>query len=157
MVLIVVAHVECDPIDRAVITERLLLGIERVMLRHPARTDGMQPDRKEKRTGEIPEAAPAAKIDDADIVGGGAEHVHYCPAAPHRDGPQTQWTRQLEKRKEEQPERFAEPFVADETRFPLIRNVRVRFVIALVSVMLEVVDDETYGAGEEIRQVGHDR
>src|SRR5205807_7002843 len=70
---------------------------------------------------------------------------------------QTRWTRQLEKGKEEQPERFAEPFVANETRFPLIRNVRVGFVIALVSVMLEMVDAETYGAGEEIRQVGHDR
>ena len=63
----------------------------------------------------------------------------------------------MEKGKEKQPERFAEPLVADEARFPLVRDVRVGFVIALVSVMFEMVDPETDGAGKKIWQIGHDR
>ena len=46
MVLIVIAHVQCDPIDRAVITERLLVEIVCVMFLNPARADWMQPDGK---------------------------------------------------------------------------------------------------------------
>ncbi len=116
----------------------------------------MQADREEKGTGQIPNAAPTTQAKDADVVGDGAEQIHHRPAAPHGDSFQTRRSRQLEDREEKQPERFAVPFIANEPRLPLIGDIRIKFVISLVSMMLEMVDAKTDRTGDEIRQVRQD-
>ena len=68
MVLVVIAHVQRDAIDRPVVTERLLIEIISVMLLNPARAHGMQPNGEEKREHEIQETSPPTEIDDRHVV-----------------------------------------------------------------------------------------
>ena len=46
--LVMISHVETEPVDRPVITVGLLAGIVRVMLLDPTRAHRVQPDREEK-------------------------------------------------------------------------------------------------------------
>src|SRR6266480_298180 len=98
--LIVIAHVKANQIDRAVVTERLLIEIVRIMLLNPTRADRVQSDREEKRKHEIEEARPAAEINHRDIVGDRRDQVRDKPPVAHRDRFQARRTRQLEKWKE---------------------------------------------------------
>src|SRR5206468_8006353 len=76
VMLVMIAHVQCHPIDRPVIAERLLVEIVRVMLLNPARAHWMQPDRKEEREYEIKEPCPAAEIHNRYIVRRGAREIN---------------------------------------------------------------------------------
>src|SRR5437667_10969455 len=48
------------------------------------------------------------------------------------------------------------PFVADQARFPMIREVGVIFVIALMRMMLEMVNAKTHRAGRKIGKISQD-
>src|SRR5436190_307189 len=113
MVLVVIAHVKRHAIDRAVITECLLVEIVGVMLLNPASAHRMQPNRKEKREYEIKKSRPTAKINNSCIVRRCTGKIHEEPPVPHLDGLQPGRPGQLEKRKEHEPDRLAIPFVAD--------------------------------------------
>ena len=152
--LVVMPDIERDAIDRAVVAESLLVGVERVVLLHPARAHGMQPDGKEKRENEVTKSRPPAEVNHRRIVGDGANRIHQHPAVPHRDRLQPRRPRQLEKRKEKQPDRFAIPLVTDQARLPATRDIGVQFVVALVGVMLEMVNPEADRARHQIRQIG---
>ena len=154
MVLVVVANVQVCVIEDAIIAECFLAGIERVVLLHPARSHGMKADGKEKGTSQIPEAGPAAEIENRDVVGDGAQKIHDGPGVPNRDRFQTGRPRQLKNWKKEQPESFAIPFVADEPRLPLAGDVGIRFVVALMSMVLEMVNAKTDRPGKQVRQIG---
>src|SRR5207248_10073167 len=105
VVLVVITHVERQPGDWSVITVGLLFRIDRVMFLNPTRADRVQPDGEEKRKREVKEPRPATEINHAYIVGGGAGKVYEEPSVPHGDCFQTRRPRQLEKRKEHQPNR----------------------------------------------------
>src|SRR5207249_8607680 len=136
MVLVVIAHVQRQAIDRAVIAKGLLVEVVRVMLLNPARADRMQSNRKEKCEHEIKKAGPAAEIDYRYIVYDRACQVGREPAVPHLDGLESRRACHLEKRKEHQPDGFPIPFVAHQSRLPMVRQVGVPFVIALMRMML---------------------
>src|SRR5438270_6108473 len=85
MVLIVIAHVQRQPVDRSVITKRLLIKIVRVVLLNPAGTYRVQPDRKEKGEHEIKKASPTAEIDNRYIVQDRTREVGGEPAVTHLD------------------------------------------------------------------------
>src|SRR5207237_654383 len=97
VVLIVVAHVQRDEIDRPVIAERFLVEIIRVMLLKPASTHRMQSNREEKCEPEIKESRPTAKINDGCVVCCRRQEIHKEPPVPHRDRFQSGWPGQLEK------------------------------------------------------------
>ena len=85
VMLVMVSHIERDRIDRSVIAECLLIRIERVMLLNPARSYRMQADRKEKRTGQIPDPNPAAELENGETISRGRNKVRDRPGAPHCD------------------------------------------------------------------------
>ncbi len=153
MVLIVIAHVEREKIDRAVITVGLLVRIVCVMLLNPARAHRVEPDRKEKRKHEIKKSGPATKINHRHVVGSRAEKIHDKPAVPERDRLQPWRPSQLEKRKQHQPDRFAIPFVADQPRLPVVRKIGIPFVVALMRMMLEMVNAKTHRAGAKVGKI----
>src|SRR5207237_285758 len=62
VVLIVVAHIQRDAVDRPVVTERLLIDIIRVMLLHPTSAYWMQANRKETCAHERKKPRPAEKL-----------------------------------------------------------------------------------------------
>src|SRR6266700_4419758 len=115
MVLVVITHVQRHAIDRAVITECLLVEIVGVMLLNPACTHRMQPNREEKGEDEIKKSGPPAKINNCRVVRRGAREINKEPSVPHLDGFQARRPGQLEKRKEPEPDRLAIPFVADQS------------------------------------------
>src|ERR1700682_5254252 len=154
VVLIMVTHIERHPVDRPVIAERLLVRIERIVLLHPTRAHGMKADGKEKGTSQIPEAGPTAEIKNRNVVGDGAEEIRDGPGVPKRDRFQTWRPRHLKNWKQEKRKSFAVPFVADEPRLPLAGDVGVRFVVALMRVMFEMVNAETDRPGKQVRQIG---
>src|SRR5205085_876062 len=82
VVFIVITHVETNPIDRPVITIRLLFGIVCVMLLNPARDYQMKPDRKEKRKDEVQQAGPAAKVDHTNVIQDRDDQIQRKPSVP---------------------------------------------------------------------------
>src|SRR6266446_1845558 len=100
MVLVVIAHVQRQPIDRPVITVGLLLRIVRVMFLNPTCAHRVQPDGEEKRKHEVKESWPPAEINHGYIVGDGACEIHEEPSVPHGDRFQAWGPRKLKKRKE---------------------------------------------------------
>src|SRR6478609_8615479 len=64
VVLIVITHVQRQPIDRPIVAERLLVEIVCVMLLNPACPHGVQPNGKQKREHEIKKSGPTAEIND---------------------------------------------------------------------------------------------
>src|SRR5690348_11477135 len=157
MMLIVIPHVERYAIDWPVITERLLIEIVRVMLLNPARAHRMQPDRKHECEHEIKKTGPATEIDYGYIVYDRACQVGREPAVPHLDRLEPRRACHLEKRKEHQPDGFPIPFVAHQSRLPMVRQVGVPFVIALMRMMLQMVNTKAHRAGREVWQIGDDR
>ncbi len=63
----------------------------------------------------------------------------------------------MEKRKEQEPKCLAVPFVADQSCFPAIGDVRVAIVIALMRMMLEMIHAEPDRSGEKVGEIGTDR
>src|SRR5438477_13169557 len=111
--LVVITHVERQPVDWPVITVGLLLRIVRVMFLNPTCAYRVQPEGEEKRKCEVKESRPATEINHAHIVGDGAGKVYEEPSVPHGDRFQTRRPRQLETWKDHQPDRLTIPFVAD--------------------------------------------
>src|SRR6266513_1587358 len=85
VVLIVVAHIQRNAVDRPVVTERLLIEIIRVMLLDPTSAYWMQANRKEKCEYEIKKSRPTAKINDGCIICCRTHEIHKEPPVPHFD------------------------------------------------------------------------
>jgi hypothetical protein len=97
VVLVVIAHVQRQTIDRAVIAKGFLVEIVRVMLLNPARADGVQSNRKQKGKHEIKKSGPAEEINYRDIVQDRAYQIGGEPAVPHFDGFQSRRPRYLKE------------------------------------------------------------
>src|SRR6266480_4823191 len=136
VVLVVITHVQRHPINGSVVAESLLVEIVSVMLLDPPSAHWMQPNREEKCEYEIKKSRPTAKINNSHIVGGRAHKIDEKPAVPHLDRFQSRWTCHLKKWEKHKPNRFPVPFVAHQAGFPLVRQIGVVFVIALMRVML---------------------
>src|SRR3954468_593140 len=100
MMLIVIAHIQRQPVDRPVITERLLVEIVRVMLLNPAAADRVQSDRKQKREHQIKKSGPAEEVDDSNIEDECARQIDREPPVPHFDCRQPRRPRYLKEWKE---------------------------------------------------------
>src|SRR5256886_12241364 len=156
VVLVVIAHVQRHTIDRSVITERLLVEIVSVMLLNPASTHRMQPNRKEKCQRKVKKPRPTAEVNNGCVIRGRAREIHEEPPVPHGDRFQTWRPRHLEKRKKHEPQRLAIPFVADQLRLPMVREVSVIFIIPLMRMMLQMINAKTHGTRCEVRKIGND-
>src|SRR5438270_3136047 len=73
VVLIMVAHVQRNPVNGTVVAVSLLVWIVGIMLLNPPRPDRMKTDGKERGKGEIEKAGPAEKVDYANVVKRGAD------------------------------------------------------------------------------------
>ena len=82
--LVVIADVQGEEIQRAVIAERLLFGIERVVLLNPASAEGMQSKCEEDRCSKIKQAVPAEKQDNDDVESNGCDNTKNCPSVHDR-------------------------------------------------------------------------
>ena len=51
---------------------------------------------------------------------------------------------------------FLIPFIAYQTRFPVVRQVRVIFVIPLMRMMLQMIDTKPHCPGRKIGKIGDD-
>src|SRR5215467_653418 len=135
MMLVVIAHVQRRSIDWSVITERLLVKIVSVMLLNPASTHRMQADRKEKREHEVKKTRPAAKINCSYIIGHCTCEIDEEPSIPHFDRFQSWGAGQLKKWKQHEPNLLPVPFITYQPRLPMIRQISVILIVALVRVM----------------------
>src|SRR5438477_3034800 len=154
-----VAHVQGDEVDWSVIAERLLVEIVRVVLLNPTGANWVQPNRREKREREIKKSRTTAKIHNCCIIHRRTCEIDEEPPVPHFDRFQSRRPSQLEKWKEREPDRLAIPLVADQPRFPMVREISVVFVIALMRMMLQMIHAKTHCTGNEVREIcddGHD-
>src|SRR5439155_7710133 len=126
------------------------------MLLNPTRAHRMKPNRKEKRERKIKKPRPAAEINNGCIIRCRACEIHEEPPVPHGDRFQPWRPRELEKRKKHEPQRLAIPFVADKLRLPMVREVSVIFIIPLMRMMLQMINEKTHGTRCEVRQIGND-
>src|SRR6266487_284612 len=156
MVLVVIAHVLGYPIDWPVIAERFLIEIVSVVLLNPTSTHRMQSNRKEKREYEIKKSRPTEKINNSCIVRRCTGKIHEEPPVPHFDRFQARRPGQLEKREKHEPQSLAIPFVANEPRFPVVREIGVVFVIALMRMMLQVINAKTHCTRRKVRKISND-
>src|SRR5207244_12787991 len=114
----------------------------------------VQPNREEKRERKIQKSGPPAEVNNCRIVRSRARKIHKEPPVPHLDGLQPGRPGQLEKRKEHEPDRLAIPFVDHQPRLPMIREIGIVLVIALMRMMLQMINAKTHRAGCESRQLG---
>src|SRR6266487_3808135 len=129
------------------------------MLLNPTGTNWVQPNRREKREREIKKSRPTAEINNCRIICRRTSEIDKEPPVPHFDRFQSRRPGQLEKRKEREPDRLAIPFVTDQPRFPMVREISVVFVIALMRMMLQMINAKTHCTGREVRKIcddGHD-
>ena len=56
-----------------------------------------------------------------------------------------------------QTARLPIPFVANRAGFPVVRRVGVPVVVALMSMMFQMISAKPHRAGSEVRQIGDDR
>src|SRR5438046_9921941 len=117
------------------------------MLLDPTSAYWMQANRKEKCEPEIKKPRPAAKINNHDIVRCRTHEIHKEPPVPHGDRFQSGRPGQLKKWKKHHPQCFSMPFVAHQTRFPMVCEVGVVFVIALMRMILQMINAKAHRAG----------
>src|SRR5437762_6975092 len=55
-----------------------------------------------------------------------------------------------------EPDGLAIPPVTDQARFPVVRQVRVIFVIPLMRMMLQMIDTKPHRTGREIGKISDD-
>src|SRR4029077_4780236 len=125
-------------------------------LLNPASTHRMQSNREEKREPEIKESRPTAKVNDDCVVRYRTHEIHKEPPVPHRDRFQSGRPGQLKKWKEHEPQCFSMPFIADHARLPMICQVSIVFVIALMRMMLQMINTKAHRPRREIRQISDD-
>src|SRR5215471_4945903 len=124
------------------------------MLLNPAGSHRVQANRKEKCKYEIKKSWPTAEINYGYVVECRTRKIDEEPTVPHFDRFQSWGPGHLKERKEHQPDRLAVPFVTHESCLPMVRQVRVVFVIALMRMMLQMVNTKTHCAGHEIGEIG---
>src|SRR5262249_2297760 len=78
------------------------------------------------------------------------------PAVPHRNRFESRRTRDLKKWEQHQPDCFPVPGVTNQASLPMIREVCVPFVVALMGVMFQVINAKSHRARREIRKIGND-
>src|SRR5439155_10889508 len=156
MVLVVITHVECQPVDWPVITVGLLLRIIRVMFLNPSRAHRVQPDGEEKRKRQVNKSWPTAEINHGDIVSDSACEIHEEPSVPHSDRFQTWGARKLKKWKEHQPNRLPIPFVTDQERLPMISQDGIMFIVAQMRVIPQMINKKTHDNGLQTGRIGQE-
>ena len=63
----------------------------------------------------------------------------------------------MHQRKEQQPNGLAIPMVPNEASLPMIRKVGISFVVALMSMMLQMINAKSHRTWSKVWQVRHDR
>src|SRR5438067_8901490 len=126
------------------------------MLLNPTGADRMQSNREEKREPEIKESRPTTKINDGCVVCCRTHEIDEGPPVPHGDRFQSGRPGKLKKWEKHEPQSFSMPFVADQTRFPMICEVSIVFVIALMRMMLQMINAKTHRARRKVRQISDD-
>jgi hypothetical protein len=155
MVLVVIAHVQAQTVDRTVVAVGLLIGIIGIMLLDPTRTHRVEPDGEEKGEDQVKKAGPAAEINHCNVIRHGAQEVDREPTVPHCGNHfEARRPGQLKEWKQHQPDRLTVPFVADQARFPMIGQVRVVLVIALMGVMAQMIKPKTHRTWIQIWKIG---
>src|SRR5436305_8049943 len=157
MVLIMITHVEGQPIDWPIITVGLLFRIIRIMFLDPTRAHRVQPNGEEKRKRQVKKSWPAAEINNRYIVRDGAREIHEEPSVPHGDRFQAWGPRELKKWEQHQPNGLAIPFIADQARLPMISQIGIMSIVALMRVMPQMINTKTHRARIQIREIGQDR
>eukprot|EP00160_Parvularia_atlantis_P010085 Unigene1986_Nuclearia_a/m.6185 Unigene1986_Nuclearia_a/g.6185 ORF Unigene1986_Nuclearia_a/g.6185 Unigene1986_Nuclearia_a/m.6185 type:complete len:385 (+) Unigene1986_Nuclearia_a:121-1275(+) len=146
VVLVVVAHVEREPVERAVVRERLMRACEDVVLADKVPRTRVQRAREERRGEEVQQRAEAEKVVDDGVKGKlnnpvGQEHdVGLLVAHNHR-------AQGVEEDLVGAEERLGKDVVEDDALDPR-RQVRVVAVDTLEAVVLCVVRAERDGVGQ---------
>src|SRR6185369_4556851 len=100
--------------------------------------------------GEIKKTSPPTEINNGDVISQRAPDIQKQPSTPHRVCLHPWWPRQLHQRKEQQPNSLPIPTVSNQASLPMIREVNISFVIALMSVMLQMVNSKAHRARPEV-------
>ncbi len=151
MVLVVVADVERDTVDRAVVRERLLPFRERVVLVDEVRCDGMETVGEEECDREVRERAPSEREHDArihDQHDGASEELLHVRALRERET-----SRDVDDRMEKQPRELARGPATDEARLEGKRQIGVGAEHVEVAVVIDVVAVEGERHREDHREV----
>ena len=154
MVLIVVAHVPGQEVERPVVGVSFVALDEHVVLRDEVARQGVEPHGQERaqhqvgqRLGsqEVPHGKVSAHLDDnVDDLQEGQ------PLGAHKEG-----AKGVEVGLEEQPDQLGER-VLEEAALKLRGDVHVLLRVTLVTVVLQVVLLERDGHGHPQRQVGEE-
>eukprot|EP00754_Rhynchopus_humris_P014920 Rhum_TRINITY_DN14420_c26_g1::Rhum_TRINITY_DN14420_c26_g1_i1::g.89568::m.89568 len=155
MVLVVVAHVEGQVVQGAVVRVRLRPVDELKVLRQEVPRHRVQAAREERAEQEVEERQRAPQLDDGHHRG----HLH----APVEQRPRgdlrrvhEHGTKGVEENLEDAEEELREGVLEDKRLHPR-GNVSVEAVVALVAVVLHVVPVEGRGVGDADGDVGDAR
>ena|SRR5436190_13202843 len=113
MVLVVVADVQRDLVQRAVVAVGFLGRRDKVVLLDPAAAEGMEANREEERHGEIGKSLRSQVEIDGCIETELNRKVQEDPSVEHMDFLQPGWPGDLKYGKEEQPKSLADCGITD--------------------------------------------
>src|SRR5262245_26923000 len=128
VVLVVIADVEGDPVQRPVVGVRLLAGDEGVVLLDPARPDDVEPDPEERREHQVREPGETGPAEDERVRDRDRRDVDENPRIDER-ALDPERTDHLDDRKGEKPERLPDRRATDQVRLPPKGQIRVPVVL----------------------------
>mmetsp|Transcript_35610 Transcript_35610/g.80179 ORF Transcript_35610/g.80179 Transcript_35610/m.80179 type:complete len:246 (-) Transcript_35610:293-1030(-) len=154
VVLIVIAHVEREPIQRTIVAVRLLTPVHHVVLRNEMSRDRMEAHAEQCAHDQVHELPESPDVYNRRIECNRARYVDKLPLG-RLFGIDEQWPQRVERRLKEAPENFLCPTIK-EPALPLGRYVNVDNVLALELVVLQVVPLEAAGRRYAHGQVRED-
>ena len=137
------------------VTERLLVEVVGI----PPLTSVPRQDAAEWKTKTRTlntKSGPIAEINDRYIIRDRACKIHREPTIPHFNRFEPRRSRDLKKWKQHQPDRFAIPFVAYQACLPVVRQIGVPFIIALVLMMFQVINAKTHRTRSPDWEIGNE-
>lgn len=151
--LIVVAHVEYNGVQRPIIRVGFIAFPEHVMFGNEVASHRMKSHGQEGAYDKVGQRAVAAHVQQYDVEGklnGEVQHLQHG----QRFGSQEQRAKRVEEGLQQYPQELGEG-VVEKSAFKVRGNVHIHFIIPLVLVMLDVIllkDDRVWHANDEVTE-----
>src|SRR5882672_10353016 len=157
MVFVVIAHVEGNDIQYAIVAKGFLLFVKgKIVLLDPAGAQGVKPYGEEEARKKIYNGFGAEGIPDAGCEGYFRQPVQRYPFIKGLDFLQAGNAKNLKNGIEQQPENFSDEIVIDQLSLPTVGEIGIQFVDPLERMMFDMVAFEGHAAGEDLGQVRQD-
>jgi hypothetical protein len=157
VVFVMMTHVKGDQVEPAIVAMGLLmLIVGKIVFLYPAGAERVEADGEEEAGEQVNDRFRPGDIPDCGDKDGFEGPIQRYPSVKRFDLAKPGNAKDLEKRIEQQPDKFTDKIVVDQAGFPAVGQIGIELVDTLEGVVFDVVSFEGDGVREKLGQVGQD-